>query len=100
MSWARFVADSRNVRERGVHAFDARDNARMERWTFPGLPGRPIRLDAPGARVDSDTCGRFGAGGVVKVATIVPVHKGGRRVRSNMRGLCAECLRIKRAEDR
>ena len=92
--------NSRNSRRPCKRALDARDNARMERWTFPGLPGRPIRLDAPGARVDSDTCGRCGAGGVVKVATIVPVHKGGRRVRSNMRGLCAECLRIKHAEDR
>jgi len=28
------------------------------------------------------------------------VHKGGRRVRSNVHGLCAACLRLKRAEDR
>lgn len=74
----------------------------MKRWVFTGLDGPVFKLGAINGgepRHDPSACARCGAAGAVKLATIVPVHKGGRRVRSNMRGLCAECLRIKRAED-
>ena len=76
---------------------------RMKRWVFTGLDSPVFKLGAINGgepRHDPSACARCGAAGAVKLATVVPLHKGGRRVRANLRGLCAECLRIKRAEDR
>jgi len=70
----------------------------MHRYRFNGHLGPALVHGSQGERVDG--CARCGSSGPLVSATVRPVHKGGRRTRSNLRGLCAACLRLKRAEDR
>lgn len=67
----------------------------MRTWTVPGWGN----AEEPRRGGQRDGCARCGAGGALREASLVPYHKGGRRVPANRQRMCRDCLRLKRMED-